>query len=175
MQSLLHAYSEIVRLLQQWGEGQEGADASELVALRRYDVETLKKAISSIFTSGNAQLRIYAIEAIPYLVPRELMIELLIPCLHDERVVVRWKSCKMLQQHPAPRATMPLMELLRKEKNPDIRVVAADALGKIGNTQAISVLTDAIKNDKGKDFGGKSVAKIARVSIAAIKERMKST
>jgi len=174
MDTHLDPYTEILELLRQWDVEKDIGDSHEIAALRQYDVETLRKAISSIFTSGNAQIRINVIEAMPYLVPREMMIELLISCLHDNHVVIRWKSCQMLQQHPDPRATMPLMELLRTEKNADIRVTAVDALGKIGNARAISALTDAIKNDKGKDFGGRSVAKTARGAIAAIKERMKS-
>ena len=175
MDKHLEPNSEVVRLLRQWGDGPENGNSHAIAALRQYDEETLKKAIVSIFSSGNAQIRIYAIEAMPYIVSREMMIELLIPCLHDDRVVIRWKSCKMFQRYADPRATIPLMEVLRKEKNPDIRVAAADALGKIGNTQAISALTDAIKNDKGKDFEGRTVATMARGAIAAIKERMKST
>ena len=63
-----------------------------------------------------------------------------------------------------------------------LRVIQEAAAGQpastdvyLGNAQAISALTDAIKNDPGKDVQGRRVAKMARVSIAAIKERKKST
>jgi HEAT repeat protein len=173
MANQIQANSEIMKLLRQWGDGTESGDAYEILAIRKYDVETLRAALSSIFLSGNTQIRIYAIDAMPYILPREGIIQLLIPCLQDERVAIRWKSCQMLQRYPDRRATIPLMEVLRKEKNPDIRVVAADALGRIGNAEATTVLTDALKNDKGRDFEGRTVAKTARLAIAAIKERMK--
>jgi len=167
--------SEVVRLLRQWGDGPECDDACEIEVLRQYDVETLKGALSLIFCSGNAQIRIYAIDSMPHIIPREVMIELLLPCLHDERTFIRWKSCKMFQRYPDPQAMVPLMELLQEEKNPDTRVIAADILGKIGDEQAISVLSKAVKTDKGKDFKGRTVATTARTAIAEIKARLRST
>ena len=175
MDNQLESNSKIVRLLRQWGEGLEQSDACEIETLRQYDVETLKGALSFIFCSGNAQIRIYAIDAMPSIVPRDVMIELLLPRLHDERVIIRWKSCKMFQRYPDPRVRIPLMELLQKEKNPDTRVIAAEILGKIGDEQAISVLSNAVKNDKGKDFEGRTVTTTARAAIAEIKVRSKST
>lgn len=173
MDNHLESYLEIVSLLRQWGEGPACVDACEIDALRQFDVETLKGAISSIFISGNAQIRIYAIDALPYIVPREVMVELLLPRLHDERAVIRWLSCKMFQRYPDPQAMIPLMEVLQMEKNPDTRVIAAEVLGEIGDKQAIPVLSNAVKSDKGKDFEGRTVAATARVAIAEIKERSK--
>jgi hypothetical protein len=173
MDTHLEPNSEIVRLLRQWGDGAKQGDACEIEALRQYDVETLKGAMSTIFISGNAQIRIYAIDAMSHIVPPNVMIELLLPCLHDDRTFIRWKSCKMFQHYPDPLAMIPLMELLQKEKNPDTRVIAAEVLGKIGNEQAISILLNAVKNDKGKDFEGRTVATTARLAIAEIKARRK--
>lgn len=175
MDDQLEPGSEIVRLLRQWGDGPGHGDACEIEALRQYDIETLTEAIAAIFTSGNAQIRLYALDALPYIVPQDVIIELLLPCLHDERAFIRWKSCKMLQRYPDPRAAIPLMELLRTEKNPDTRVLAADVLGKIGDAQAISVLSNSVKNDKGKDFEGRTVATTARGAITEIKARTKIT
>lgn len=164
---------EILRLLRQWGEGPKCADACEIEALRRFDVDALKRAISTIFVSGNAQIRIHAIDVLPYIVPQDVMIELLLPRLHDERAVIRWMSCKMFQRYPNPQAMIPLMDVVQEEKNPDTRVVAVKILGKIGDEQAISVLSIVVKNDKGKNFEGQSVAASARKAIAEIRRRIR--
>lgn len=175
MNNQLEPNSEIVRLLRQWGEGQGQSDACEIEALRQYDVEILKGALSLIFHSGNAQIRIYTIDAMPHIIPQDIMIEWLLSCLYDNRTFIRWKSCKMFQRYPDPRAKTPLQELLQKEKNPDTRVIAAEVLGKIGDKQAILVPSNVAKNDKGKNFEGRTVATTARAAIAEIRARSKTT
>lgn len=175
MDSQLYPYRDIIRLLQKWENGLELEQAPELPALRQYELQTLCDAISTIFAFADADLRLTAIDALPYLVPREIMTGLLVPCLADPRSSVRWTACKVFQRYPDPQIVPHLIEMLQRDENPTVRFMAADLLCEFGDERALPALTQAAETDTGQDYEGRTVADAAREAIASIQERTEAT
>ena len=59
----------------------------------------------------------------------------------------------------------------RSKHDPDVRVVAAEALHSIGDERALPAPVNAEKHDKGKDYEDRTVANAAHEATAAIKKR----
>jgi hypothetical protein len=174
MDSHLYPYREIVKLLQKWEKDLEQENAPELLALRQYDVKTICQTVSAIFTFAEADLRLTALDALPYIVLREEMTRLLLSCLSDPRSSVRWSACKLFQRYPDPQITPHLVHILETDENPTVRFMAADLLCEFGDERAIPTLLNAAEHDPGKDYEGRAVADAAREAIASIQERMKA-
>jgi HEAT repeat protein len=174
MDSHLYPYREIVKLLQQWERGLEQENAPELSQLCQYEVKTLCEAISAILMIAETDLRLTALDALPYIVPREMMTDLLVGCLSDPRSSVRWTACKLFQHYPDPQIIPNLIYLLGQDDNPTVRFMAADLLCEFGDESALPALANAVDNDPGKDYEGRAVADAAREAIASIQERMKA-
>jgi hypothetical protein len=174
MDSHLYPYREIVKLLQKWEKDLEQENAPELLALRQYDVKTICETVSAIFMFAEADLRLTALDALPYIVPREEMTGLLLSCLSDPRSSVRWSACKLFQRYPDPQIIPSLIQMLETDENPTVRFMAADLLCEFGDERALPALLNAAENDPGKDYEGRAVADAAREAIASIQERMKA-
>ncbi len=175
MDSHLYPYREIVKLLQKWEKDLEQENAPELLELRQYDLKTICETVSAIFMFAEAELRLTALDALPYIVPREEMTGLLLSCLSDPRSSVRWSACKLFQRYPDPQITPTLIHMLETDENPTVRFMAADLLCEFGDERALDALLNAAENDPGKDYDGRPVADAAREAIASIQERMKAT
>jgi HEAT repeat protein len=174
MDSPLYPYREIVELLQKWERGLEQENAPELQKLRQNDVKTISEAMRAILMFAEADLRLTALDALPYLIPPEEMTGLLIGCLADPRSSVRWTACKLFQRYPDPQIIPTLIHMLEQDDNPTVRYMAADLLCEFGDEQALPALLHVIENDTGRDYEGRPVAEAARDAIASIQERMKA-
>ena len=174
MDSHLYPYRDIVKLLRKWEKGLEKENAPEIQKLREYDLHTLHDALSAIFMSADTDLRLTALDALPYIVPRQEMTELLIGCLSDLRSSVRWTACKLFQRYPDPQVIPTLIYLLERDENPTVRFMAADLLCEFGDERALPSLSLAADNDTGQDYEGRTVADAAREAIASIHQRMKN-
>jgi HEAT repeat protein len=174
MDSPLYQYSEIVKLLQKWEKSLEQENAPELLALCKYDETSLCDAISTIFMFAEADLRLTALDALPYIVPPGRLTGLLLNCLSDPRSSVRWTACKLFQRYPDPQIIPILIQLLEQDDNPTVRFMAADLLCEFGDERALPALSNAVENDPGKDYEGRMVAEAAREAISSIQERTKS-
>lgn len=172
MNDHLALYADILLLLQQWNEGLQQPEAPQILLLRQYDVAEISRAISAILTFAEAETRLIAVEVLPHIVPRDVMIDLLLFALADERSSIRWSVCKLFERYPDPRVVFPIMDVLQNDDNSHIRVVAADVLCEIGDARAIPALSHAVEHDTGKNFDGRTVAQAAREAIAAIQTRM---
>jgi HEAT repeat protein len=174
MDSHLDPYREIVNLLQKWEKDLEQENAPELLALRQYDVKTVCEILGAIFTFAEADLRLTALDALPYIVPPEEMTGLLLTCLSDPRSSVRWTVCKLFQRYPDPQITPSLIHMLETDENPTLRFMAADLLCEFGDERALPALLNVSEKDPGKDYEGRAVADAAREAIASIQERTKA-
>lgn len=174
MDSHLYPYREIVKLLQKWEKDLEQENAPELLALRQYDVKTVCETLGAIFTFAETDLRLTALDALPYIVPPEEMTGLLLTCLSDPRSSVRWSACKLFQRYPDPQIIPSLIHLLETDENPTVRFMAADLLCEFGDERALPALLNVAESDPGKDYEGRAVAEAAREAIASIQERMKA-
>ncbi|CAM4383233.1 HEAT repeat domain-containing protein [Deinococcus marmoris] len=65
-------------------------------------------------------------------------------------------------------ATQLLCLALLKDADPDVRFCAAESLGKVGNSYALTALQHAREHDQGKDYEGWPVASAAAKAIKAI-------
>ena len=85
----------------------------------------------------------------------------------------RWAYCEALSRFHDPRAIATLCKLLLEDPDPDIRYVAAESLGIIGDETAVEALKIARKNDKGRDFEGFPISKAAGQALRQIRRRKK--
>jgi HEAT repeat protein len=89
--------------------------------------------------------------------------------LGDNDAVVRMASCRGLGKRAAAASVPQLGQVLRGDKNQDVRMSAAEALGRIKSPEALQALVAAVddrdpamqyvgiqamKSISGKDFGG---------------------
>jgi HEAT repeat protein len=170
----LEPYNDIVNLLRRWGDGFKDQNAPEILTLRQYDAEQITKAMSVILTFAEEEIRFHAVDAIPNLVSGDVVIDLLLPYLEDPNPMLRWVLCELFPGFPDPRVVLPLTKLLEDDVDPDVRVVAAEALFRVGDERAIPALAYAAEHDDGKDFEGRTVSYAARQALAAIEKRTKS-
>jgi HEAT repeat protein len=170
----LEPYTDIVNLLRRWGDGFKDENAPEILALRQYNVEQITKAMSAILAFADEDLRFHAVDAIPYLVSDEVVTDLLLPYLTDPNPILRWVLCELFHGVPDARVVLPLAKLLEDDVDPDVRVVAAEALFAVGDERAMPALVYAAEHDDGKDFEDRTVSYAARQAILAIEKRTKS-
>ncbi len=81
--------------------------------------------------------------------------------------------CRTLAEFHDPRAVGKLSGVLLESTDADVRYAAAEALGKIGDSKAVSALQYAQQNDTGEDFEGFAIADAAREALLKIKNRHK--
>ena len=91
-----------------------------------------------------------------------------------ERSSVDWQifNCTSLSCFQDPRAIQMLCSAALKNQDPDVRYVAADSLGALGDDTAVETLESVQKHDLGVDFEGFRIAEAARSSIVKIKSRL---
>ena len=174
MNQELELHADIIDLLISWGNSFKTETTPEIFALRQYDIEKIINAMSVILAFGDAKVRFHAVDAIPYLVPNDVVINLLLPYLNDPIPELRWTLCELFHSYRDSRVVLPLAELLQNDIDPDVRVVAAEALFAVGDERAIPALTYATEHDTGKDYEDRTVADAARNAIVAIENRIKS-
>lgn len=73
--------------------------------------------------------------------------------------------CKRLAQFKDKRAVLKLMEIARNNDDPDLRYIAVEGLGDLGDESAIPTLTWVVENDDGVDYEGFEIREIAKESI----------
>jgi hypothetical protein len=78
-------------------------DAPELLAIRQYDQRIICDAVAAIYAYADAEIKLVAIEALPYIVPPNEIYELLLPCLFDDRSSVRWTAGRLFRKYPDQR------------------------------------------------------------------------
>jgi HEAT repeat protein len=173
MANNLTPYADTLALLQGWRGEQKQRDAPELLALRQLDHDQLVAAMAAILAQAETEVRFSAMDALPHLVPDTVLIDLLLPYLVDPSAALRWTLCELFHGYPDPRVVLPLVQVLREDTDPNVRLVAAEALYAVGDERAIPALVYAAKHDKGKDYEDRSIAHAARDAITAIQQRVK--
>ncbi|MBK9926093.1 MAG: HEAT repeat domain-containing protein [Anaerolineales bacterium] len=179
MNTHLTPYADIIEALCQWAES-HNADSlkyenlPEILTLSKHDVSQISKVMSAILSFAETDIRLYVINALPHLVPSDVMIDLLLPYLSDSSSGIRWTLCELFHGYPDSRVVLPLVKVLQNDADPNVRLVAAEALYAVGDERAIPALAYAEKYDKGKDYEDRTIANAAHEAIAAIKKRMKS-
>ncbi len=70
------------------------------------------------------------------------------------------------------RAITKLCTVLETDEDPDVRYVAAESLGDIGDRSTFSVLDHASKYDTGVDYEGFAVSRAAQEALDRIRQRL---
>jgi HEAT repeat protein len=84
---------------------------------------------------------------------------------------MRWTVCGLLSRHGDERAVEPLIQVLLSDDWPDIRMLAADVLGEIGDRRALEALHYAEQHDLGVDYENRTVRDAASEAISAILQK----
>ena len=137
--------------------------------------KTLRVLLSIVSDQNypNSEVRYRATEAIasidPYGCPR-----LLLPFLNDPDWIIRSEVCGRIYNYGYiyhenfEEAVLPLTEILRHDSEVSVRMIAADALGKLGDKRAIPALQWAREHDDGEDWEGRSVKNVVVKAIEEI-------
>ena len=152
-----------------------------LEQLQQLDKAKILLVLLSLVSDQNYQdseVRYRAIEAIASLAPRGCS-KLLFPFLNDPDWIVRIEVCGQLYNYGYifhenfEEAILPLTEILRNDPEVSVRLIAAGALGKLGDKRAIPALQWSQEHDAGKDWEGRSVKHEATAAIEEILFRKK--
>jgi hypothetical protein len=172
MNEKLVQYADVVSLLHQWRAHQKKRDVAEFVALQQCDQARLVTAMRTMLAYAELELRFAVADALPFVLPDDMVVDLLIPYLTDPSPEFRWTLCEILHGYPDPRVVLPLTQVLLEDREPDVRLIAAEALHAVGDARAIPALSHAARHDHGKDYEDRAIARAARDAIAAIQRRM---
>jgi HEAT repeat protein len=146
----------------------DDADRERAIAeLRRLRPAPLRDALAKLPSADDLELRCQAaVAAVLTDVPGAL--ELILPLLEDASSTVRWHACGLLHDHGDERAVAALVRRLKSDVDPQVRVIAADALGRIGSPTAVPALKEVAARDHGVDRLGFRASDAAQAALAAI-------
>ncbi|MEW6738081.1 MAG: HEAT repeat domain-containing protein [Acidobacteriota bacterium] len=99
-------------------------------------------------------------------------VQFLITLFDTSDVDWRYAYCCGLGEFHDQRAIAKLCAVLLNDEDSNIRYQAAEALGKIGDTTAITALEHAIQHDHGENFESLAIAKAAQASLQQIHNRI---
>ena len=146
----------------------DDADREWAIAeLRRLGRAPLRDALARLLSADDPELRCQAaLAAVLADVPDAQ--EFVLPLLEDVSSTVRWFTCGLLHDRGDERAVAAPVGRLKSDVDPQVRVVAADALGEIGSPAAIPALKEAAARDHEVDQLGFTPSDSAQAALAAI-------
>ena len=144
--------------------------------LLQFNKEKTLLVLLSIVSDQNypdSEVRYRATEAIaaidPYGCPK-----LLLAFLNDPDHIIRSEVCGRIYNYGYiyhenfEEAVLPLTDILRHDPEVSVRLIATDALAKLGDKRAIPALQWAQEHDDGKDWEGRSVKDAAFEALEGI-------
>lgn len=92
----------------------------------------------------------------------------------DQTTTWGWKCvcCRAMAKYQDQRVLSKLCTILFEDEDPDVRYVAAEALGENGDVSVVACLEHAVVHDKGQDWEGFAIAKAAQSSLEQIRQRI---
>lgn len=99
-------------------------------------------------------------------------LDMVLPRIESVSEVVREYTCGALGDLVDMRAVAPLAKALLNDPSADVRWLAANALGKIGNPEALSALEYAREHDPYVNWEGRPVREVARQAIDSIEAKL---
>lgn len=100
-----------------------------------------------------------------------MVIPFLLDSLNSTDPVIRRWSCSLLARTKSTQLLDRLMDVLAADPSADVRVIAAYALGWIGDVRALSALNKAFKKDHEQDSEGVTVSDEAQEAIKKIRQK----
>ncbi len=133
---------------------------------RRFSIRCLE----SLLDDSNLETVCNAAETLVFL-EREKSIPRLAKLLEHEDEGVRGAACRFLSRLPSSEGEALLVKKLQEDASSNVRYIAADALGSIGDAVAVEALRQIIDTDTGRNFEGRSVSGCAQGAIQEITKR----
>ena len=141
-----------------------------LFAIRSvHNAEASTIAIPAL-TDADPLVRATAASSVVFL-PKDEAAKILIPMLADKVDFVRMETAVALGKTASTTATQPLLDLLKREKNAEVRNAVVSSLGHIGDTAAIETLTAILKKNPSEDTellrrsAARSIGQIAQMLL----------
>lgn len=167
MDSMRLAILTLLRSLHSFEPSERENTISVLQSLERTSsIQTLLMLLQD----ADPEVRCDAAEAL-LRIDSQTTLEAVMTLLSDTDDGVRWHACGLLYDFGDERATPDLISILLNDPEPDVRLFAAQALGRIGNLTAIEALRQALEFDTGEDHEGRRVSNGANEAIDAIQQR----
>ncbi len=164
-------HGDIVEILSRFHSFEPGARENALAALKRLDLQYVMSVLGELVRNPDPDLRCDAAEAL-LRIDSAKALDLVIPLLTDSIESVRWNVCGLLHDFANWQAVPPLVRVLLHDPAGCVRMMAAWALGGIGDTLAIPALQEAVDSDPGTDHEGRSVRDTAMQAIQDIEGRV---
>lgn len=104
-------------------------------------------------------------------VDRKQGVDVILPLLQDKLDYVRYHACGLLHDFGDEQAIGPLIQCMKSDPSPQVRGIAAYALGGIGNNKATPALKETAKNDHEVDQVGYTPSFCAQEAIKDIQRK----
>lgn len=138
--------------------------------LRKLDRPLLLSVLAEMLPDPDDEARCDTAEALLRIDP-EAGVPLVLPLLEAPQDFVRWHVCGLLHDFGDERAVEPLTKVILNDPDGDVRHIACYALGKIGASRALPALQWVQQNDRGTDYEGDPVSRMAEEAIESILAR----
>jgi HEAT repeat protein len=140
---------------------------TNLTKLKYLDRQITVHTLQEMLGHPNDKLRYYASDMLLELEPGASL-EALLPLLQDHDKHLRYNLCTKLCYFGNSRAVDALIHVLNKDQSSDVRLMAAVALGRIGDPRAVLALQQAVTDDFECDFQGEPISYAAARAIQNI-------
>lgn len=140
------------------GSSEEKRDA--LFQLRNMETPEASRIAIPALQDSNEIVRVTAAYSVIYL-PSDEAAQTLLPLLKDKSFFVRKETAFALGKTKNSSAVQPLLEILQKDKIPEVKTAAVIALGEIGEVSAIDSLLKLLqkKSNENENFLRRSVVR----------------
>jgi HEAT repeat protein len=161
---------DILGLLRSFHSFERREKEHAISVLQSLDRKPTAESLLRVLGNGDVELRCDAAEALMWIDPKQGT-EIVLSLLSDLDATVRWNACGLLYDFGDHRATPRLVEVLRDDAESDVRLIAAHALGRVGDLSAVPFLRHAARVDTGQDYEGRRVSEAAQEAIESIQRR----
>jgi HEAT repeat protein len=158
---------QVLNLLTEMRSYNSEMSKAALQTLVELDREAVVQVLTQVLNSQDSNLRCQAAETLVKLDP-DYGVRQILPYLETPDSTLRWVICGLLSTHGDKKAVLPLVNVLQNDSEADVRMLAAFALGRIGDQRAISALEWAREHDEGTDYEGRRVSDVAADAILKI-------
>jgi HEAT repeat protein len=135
--------------------------------LQSLDRQWVIGVLTTLLADPDPEMRCDAAEALVRIDPK-CALDVILPLLNDPVSSVRWHICGLLHDFGDERASAHLVKVLLEDPEGDVRLLAAAALGNVGNHTVIPALRQAQQFDDGIDYEGRRVRDMAAEAIDSI-------
>jgi HEAT repeat protein len=161
---------QLIKLLEETCASDPNVKNTAYESIRRSNRKNVISVLDQLLDERDTNLSCQAAKILVDLDPL-VGVRLVLPHLNSPDSTLRWVICGLLSNHGNKEAVLPLVNVLKNDSEADVRMLAAFALGKIGDRRAIPTLQWAQQHDYGIDYEGRRVSDVAKDAIREILEQ----